>query len=64
MSLKQCPISDICVNYISGDNKPPNHHVRTSIPCVRFLDFSCELSVQIQTEAMGLVIACKARRVK
>ncbi|KKN78492.1 hypothetical protein LCGC14_0350240 [marine sediment metagenome] len=48
MSLAECPIQDICQNFITGDNKPPNNHVRTIVPCKSFLDMSCEESVRIQ----------------
>ncbi len=58
MSLKLCPIQDICVNYRGGGRLPPNHDVRNKKPCKKFIDMSCELSVAIQVEAMGLVLAC------
>lgn len=60
MSLRQCPIADICINYKSGDSKPPNHDVRDKIPCKTFLDMTCELTSRVQQEAMGLPPeACK-----
>jgi len=62
MSLKVCPIQEICMNYSTGSRKPPNHDVRNKIPCKLFLDFSCALSIQIQQEAMGLTPACKIRK--
>ncbi len=48
--------------YKSGTRKPSNHDVRNKIPCKSFLDFSCELSIQIQLEAMGLTPSCKVRK--
>jgi len=59
MSLSKCPIQDICRHFSTGDRKPKNHDVRDKFPCTKFIDMSCELTVEIQTWAMGLVIACK-----
>lgn len=64
LSLKNCPIADICQMYDTGDNKPHNHDVRNKIPCKAFLDFSCILSITIQQEAMGLTIACDLDKIK
>ncbi len=58
MSLRVCPIQDICINYKVGGRKPPNNDVRNKVPCKSFLDFSCKLTITIQLEAMGLIIAC------
>jgi len=33
MPIDKCPIQDTCTQYNSGDNKPPNHHVRETILC-------------------------------
>ncbi len=62
MSLRFCPIQELCQMYDTRSRKPPNHDVRNKIPCKAFLDFSCALSVQIQQEAMGLTPACKVRK--
>lgn len=64
MSLKLCPIQDICINYDSNGRLPPNHDVRNKKPCRSFIDMSCELSIQIQVEAMGLTIACDLGKIK
>ena len=62
MSLQRCPIQEICVMYKSGGRKPPNNDVRNKIPCKSFLDVSCELSIRIQQEAMGLAPSCRIKR--
>ncbi len=46
--MKNCPISDICDEYESGDNKPPNHHVRHTTPCKKFLKGDCECGAYLQ----------------
>lgn len=41
--MKTCQLQDICKVYNSGDNKPPNHHVRLTVPCKKFLACDCEM---------------------
>ncbi len=60
--MKVCPIQEVCMKFDSGSNKPPNNDVRNKIPCKSFMDYSCELSVRIQQEALGLAPACKLKR--
>ncbi len=62
MSLKICPIQELCIMYKSGGRKPPNNDVRNKIPCKLFLAVSCELSIRIQQEAMGLAPSCRIKR--
>ena len=57
MSIKLCYLQELCVDFRSGDTKPPNHDVRTKIPCQSFLDMSCELSVLMQIKC-GETLAC------
>lgn len=57
MSLTNCPLSEVCPYYTSGDNKPPNHDVRSKTPCKLFLDMSCEESLRIQ-RFIGETLAC------
>ena len=64
MSLKQCPIAFLCQHFDTGDSKPKNNDVRDKVPCKLFLDVSCDLSIRIQLDAMGLTPACKVRRIK
>ena len=64
--MKVCYLSDSCPHYSSGDNKPKNHHVRVTVPCVKFLDMSCEMDISIRL-FYGEEIACevgKIRRIK
>ncbi len=63
MSMPNCPIAEICCRYTSGNNKPPNHDVRTKTPCKSFLDMSCALSVEIQL-ACGETLACDISKIK
>ncbi len=62
MSLKICPIQWLCQNYKVGGRKPRNNDVRNKIPCKLFLDVSCELSIRIQQEAMGLMPSCRIKK--
>ena len=64
MSLRSCPIQEICQMYKSGSRKPPNHDVRDKMPCKLFLDVSCDLSIRIQLDAMGLTSSCLIARPK
>ena len=63
---KLCEIQERCPHYSSGDNKPPNHHVRSFTPCVKTLDYSCKMDIKIRLW-LGEEIACdldKVRRLK
>lgn len=46
--MKNCPIAYCCGDYKSGDNKPPNEHVRSIIPCKKFLSGECECGAYLQ----------------
>ncbi len=46
--MKQCPISHCCDRYSSGDNKPPNEHVRVTIPCVSWVAMTCDMGVELE----------------
>ena len=60
--MKFCPIQELCQEYTTGDNKPPNHHLRITLPCKLFLDFSCEESVRIQI-FLGKDMSCDIEKV-
>ena len=60
---ENCYLSGQCPHYKSGDNKPPNEHVRSTIPCVKFLDMSCEMSVSVRL-FFGEEIACNIDKMK
>ena len=38
----KCEEWEVCTRFDSGDNKPPNHHVRLSFPCIHFNGEFCE----------------------
>jgi len=56
--MKVCSNAHDCPHYTSGDNKPPNEHVRSTVPCVGFLDMSCEFDIT-RRSFYGEVIACE-----
>lgn len=62
MGMFLCPIQDLCLHYKSG-NKPPNHDVRSKVPCKSFLNMSCEESVRIQI-FLGETLACNIKKVR
>ena len=65
MSLKNCPLSEICVMYKSGGRKPPNNDVRNKIPCKSFLDVSCEMGMSLELWLAGPNgISCDIEKVK
>jgi len=51
--MKNCPVSDICPDYKTGNNKPPNHHVRSIVPCEEFLKGTCHIAALIQWKVEG-----------
>jgi len=61
--MKNCPISEVCPHYESGDNKPPNNHVRLTVPCVKFVNMSCDMATSIRL-FMGETIACDIEKIK
>jgi len=61
MSLKKCPVQDICIHYTTGDRKPPNHDIRDKYVCKAFKKDNCEMALYVQTEIMGLTVACKVK---
>ena len=60
---KNCYLSENCPHYDSNSSRPPNHHVRNTIPCVKFLDMSCEMSVSVRL-FFGEEIACNIDKMK
>ena len=58
--MRLCPLQEMCVKYESGDNKPPNHDVRTKYPCVHFFDY-CKMYVEWMNW-QGEVIACSINK--
>ena len=56
-------MQDLCVDYTSGDNKPPNHDVRNKVPCSQFIALSCSALVEILPK-VGESVACNVEEVK
>jgi len=61
--MKVCYLSETCPYYTSGSNKPPNHNVRCHVPCIKYLDMSCEMDTSIRL-FFGEEIACEIKKVK
>lgn len=61
--MKICAIQDLCPLFSDGSNKPPNHHVRMTVPCIKYIDMSCEMGVRIQ-EFLGGPIACNLEKIR
>ena len=62
--MKLCPIQEICIDYNSGSNKPPNHDVRISEPCKLWLDMSCELVSLFYMKIKGSYPACNIEKIR
>lgn len=61
-----CNLSEACPHYDNGDGRMKGHHSRTTAPCKKFLDMSCEMELNIRV-FFGETIACdidKMRRLK
>lgn len=56
-----CYIQESCPEYESGDNKPPNHHVRSTIPCKKTMA-DCDMDIKLRLW-YGETIACKVKGV-
>lgn len=61
MSLTKCSCQDICIHFETGTNHPPNNDVRNKHICSKYLK-GCELALYVETEIMGLTVACKIKR--
>ncbi len=57
-----CHLQESCPHFDSGDNKPPNHHVRVTVPCKKYLADSCEMSMQVRV-FFGETVACDIAKV-
>lgn len=60
--MKLCVLQENCFKYDSGSNKPPNHHVRCTIPCIYFLQSNCDKYLE-WAYANGVKIACSIKEV-
>jgi hypothetical protein len=63
MSIKTCRLQVDCPHFITGDNKPRNHHVRVTVPCVKYLDMTCKMPIDISL-FYGETIACDFRKIQ
>lgn len=61
MSLKLCPVQEVCQFYRPWDNKPPNHDVRDKYICKKYIG-GCEHALYVESVLMGLTIACPIDR--
>jgi len=64
MSLPLCPIQEVCLKYSSDSNRPPKQDVRNKIPCLKFLDMSCEMGVSLQTWLTGKAPSCDIEKIR
>ncbi len=62
MSMKLCPIQELCQHFSNG-SKRKVHHIRISDPCRFFLDMTCEESIRIQM-FLGETMACDINKIK
>ena len=65
--IKICLVQDLCRHFKSGDRKPPNHHVRETIPCVHWIALDCEKIqslVEVYQYATGEEIACDLKKIQ
>ncbi len=61
--MDNCYIAHSCPNYESGDNKPPNEDVRVRIPCVKFINDSCKMCLDLRLHH-GETMACDVDKIK
>lgn len=57
MAPRNCYLSYKCPHYSSGDNKPPNEHVRATVACTKYISDECDMSMHIRL-FFGEEIAC------
>jgi len=63
MSLIQCPVQECCIHYETGDNKPKNNDVRNKYRCRKYVR-GCEMALYVETQIMGLTVACDINKGK
>ena len=59
--MKICLCQESCIHYRTGDNKPPNHHLRMFIPCKLWMKYTCKVIQEllvIQEYATGEPDVC------
>ncbi len=61
--MKICYIQESCSKFTTGDNKPPNHHVRLVTPCKYTLDATCEMDISLRLWH-GETLACEIKKVR
>jgi hypothetical protein len=65
--MQQCPLAENCIDYTTGDNRPPNHDVRNKVICAKWLSMECSAIPEIYMKLKGELPACnieKMRRLK
>jgi len=63
MSLKVCPIQDICPKYNNG-TKDLSNYVRLTHPCNDFLAVNCEMAIMLEMFLSDEPIACDINKKK
>ena len=58
--MKTCDLQENCKKYKCG-TLPPNHHVRITMPCVKFIECSCEMYMYWMN-FQGTPIKCKVKK--
>jgi len=64
--MQFCFCQELCSHYNVGDNKPPNHDVRTKYPCRHWLAMDCEkifALAELQEYCTGQPMACKIDKI-
>ena len=62
-----CHLQEICQHFITSDNKPKNHDVRSKYPCQRWLAMDCEkmmIVLELEKFTTGKVTSCNIEDVK
>ena len=59
--MRICDIQHKCKRYSSGDNRPPNEHVRLTVTCAEIFK-DCEMYIKLRLWD-GQVIACNLEKV-
>jgi hypothetical protein len=59
--IKVCDLQEICSKYETGDNRPPNEHVRSGVPCKKYLQSDCDMYLYWMNW-QGIPIACSINK--
>ncbi len=62
--MKQCPLQELCRDFNTGNNKPPNHDIRNKEICKHWLDMSCSAIPELYKKIKGKAPSCEIDKVK